>query len=386
MILEKYRPKKIEEMIDNRSQAMEILNMIKNYKKGRGILVYGPPGCGKTLSIELIAKKLNYEIVRLTAADFRSYNQLKRTILQSSLQSSLLYSGKILLIDELEFVFDPGMKRGIRELIKESPYPVVLISQNPYVQQLREIRAMCKLVKFNKVRWTSIAKYLEKIAKHEKIKYEKRAIDQLARMSNGDVRAALIDLASLNEVTMESIKSVGDRDQEQSIFDTLKIIFKTTDIENSSLALEQSDKTPDEIFWWIEENIFREYESPEEVAKAYGFLSFADFFKNQITKRQAWSLQKYFLDGLIMISVAKKKVYRKYVKYESPKFFLQFKRRVGKELETVLEKIGEMTHTSKKRAMSYIPLMKILIKKRHATFGFSKEELDQIISSNITSV
>ncbi len=377
-LLEKYKPGKISEILDNRIAAEEVLRLVKNYKRRKAIMIYGPPGCGKTLTAEIVAHELKYELVRLTAADFRSYYQLKRSILQSSLQASLSYKGKILLIDELEFVFDPGMKRGLKELIRESPFPVILISQNPYVPQLREIRKFCKLVKFNRVKWTSIKRLMEKIVKAEKIKYESNALDQLARMSNGDVRAALIDLSSLPEVTVESLQTIGDRAQEQSIFDTLKVLFKTLDLENAYLALDQAEKTPDEIFWWLEENIFREYEKPEDIAKAYQYLAFADFFKNQITRRQAWALQKYFLDGLMFVSIAKKEPYRKFIKYESPKFFLQFKNQISKSLGNALQKIGGMTHTSKKRAMNYLFLIKILVEKKKFEFNFTEDELESI--------
>lgn len=375
-LLEKYKPKKISEMIDNKKPAEEVLRLVKNYKKGKAIMLYGPPGCGKTLSVEIIAQELNYELVRLTAADFRSYTQLKKTILQSSLQASLRFKGKILLVDELEFVFDPGMKRGLKELIKESPFPVILISQNPYIQQLKEIRQMCKLIKFDRVKWTSIRNLLEKIARKERIKYEKSALDQLARMANGDVRAALIDLGSLLEVTTKSLQTLGDRAQEQSIFDTLKVLFKTKDLENALLALDQAEKTPEEIFWWLEENIFREYEKPEDIARGYEYIAFADFFKNQITKRQAWNLQKYFLDGILFVSIAKTSVYRKFVKYHPPTFFSQIKTQITKELEGILEKIGKQTHTSKQRAMDYLPLIKILIEKRKGLSFLDESEME----------
>ena len=179
-------------------------------------------------------------------------------------------------------------------------------------------------------------------------------------MSNGDVRAALIDLASLNEVTMESIKSVGDRDQEQSIFDTLKIIFKTTDIENSSLALEQSDKTPDEIFWWIEENVVREYQD-DDLKNALEFLSLADIMRNRITKRQDWSLFRYYLDFIsVGIALSKKETYRKFVKYGFPTYILKkgIMKTKKKELESKIEKLRERMHCSKKIIREEMPYLK----------------------------
>ncbi|MEM7827023.1 MAG: replication factor C large subunit [Candidatus Aenigmatarchaeota archaeon] len=375
-LLEKYRPKKLADVIGNRKQIEETLEYIKKYKKGKALLIYGPSGCGKNLVIELIANELSYELIELSPSDLRDYENIKKTVLESAKQKSLFNKGKIILIDEID-TMDQGMNKGLVELIKESPFPVVLITTNPFEKRALTIRQHSKLIRFDKIRSDSLKAFLEKVAKSEGIKYEDRALSQLSRFANGDIRAALIDLQVLGEVTENSIRDFSTRNLEQSVFETLRIIFKTKEIENAKIALSQSDKTPEEIFWWLEENIFREYSRPEDIASGYKYLADADFFQSLIIKRQAWGLEKYFIDALSLISIAKSEAYKKFVLYQSPKFFVEIKK--PKDLLTSCEKIGRLTHCSKKVAMEYLPLLKAMIKKnKKIGEEFTKEELDAV--------
>ena len=44
----------------------------KNQLVKRGIYLYGPPGCGKTMFVEKILKKMNYDIIKYDAGDVRN--------------------------------------------------------------------------------------------------------------------------------------------------------------------------------------------------------------------------------------------------------------------------------------------------------------------------
>jgi replication factor C large subunit len=376
-LLEKYRPKNISDVIGNKKQIEEILGHVKNYHKGKPLMLHGPSGSGKNLVLELIARELNYELVELTASDFRDYQSIKQGILNSATQISLFSKGKIILVDDTE-IADHGMMKGIREVVRESSFPVMLMAANPYTKQLYELRKISILVRFDKVRSDSMKSFLEKIAKAEGIAYEEKALGQLARMADGDVRSALIDLEAIGEVTEKSILLLGQRNFKQSVFDTLKIMLKTTDSENSKLAIEQSEKDPEEIFWWMEENIFREYEKPQEIAVAYEFLARADYFSCLIMRRQSWGLQKYVSDMMAFVSIAKQNPYRKFSMYQSPKFFARLGARRSADITNIMEKIGKMTHTSRKNASFFIPMLKRLSKQGYLDDYFTTDEKDAL--------
>jgi len=373
MLIETYAPARTKDILGNTKAIEDTRTWIKNWKHG-ALILYGPVGIGKSLAIRLIAKELKLELIESNANEVRGYKAIKETILKATAQRSLFYSGKLIVIDELDAL---DSTRGISELIKNTSHPVVLIAQDPYLQKLANLRKTCKLVKFIKVRYTEIEKFLEEICKKENIVYDRKALNQLAKISDGDVRAALTDLESLLELTQETITSLGFREKKEDIFNTLKIIFKTESIENVRIALDNSEKSPEDLFLWMSENIISEYENLEDVAGAYDYLSKADIFRARIMKRQAMSLYKYFIEiSFYGVALSKKEPSKKFVMYKFPMLYFR-----KDELDSVKEKIAQKLHISKKEAGEYIPLIKIKLEKVKKEFGFDEDEIELVKSA-----
>ena len=376
-LLEKYRPRSLGDVIGNRKQIEEMLGLIRNYRKGRPIMVYGPSGSGKNIALEMISRELNFDLCELASSDFRDYNSIRNGILNSATQMSLFRKGRIILIDEIESP-ESGMMRAVREIVRQSRFPVVLMTSNPFTKQLYELRKMSAMIRFDKIRHDAIRGFLEDVAKKEGIKYEDKAISQLARIADGDVRSALIDMEAIGEVTESSILLLGKRRFEQSVFETTKIILKSMDSENARAAIEQSEKDPEEIFWWLEENICREYDDPEDISSAYGCLAKADYFNCLIIRRQTWSLQKYATDMISFVGASKKRAYRKFVMYQPPGFFAGLVRRNSGGMNELSEKLASGLHVSKKNAVQYMPLLRRLLKSGKLAGILTEEEKDII--------
>ena len=263
MLLSKYRPKKLSEIIGNKSQIEKVINDIKHYEKP--ILISGPPGCGKTISVNLIGKELNYEIINLNSDEIRDYKSLKKILINSSTQLSLFRKKKLIVIDEAETV---SSIKGLRELIKVTKYPIILIVNDVYDSKLKSLLSYFDLIKFHKIRVNSIEKILKKISYNEGLKIDNKNIKQIAFNSDGDLRAAIIDLES-NNIDFY-------RNKLYRIFKVLNIVFKSSTYSNALDAIKNSDKDLNQIKWWIEENIPNEYENPEEILKAFKILSYED--------------------------------------------------------------------------------------------------------------
>jgi len=376
MWVEKYRPKNLREFV-NQKEALEIfLNWIKNWKPGsKALLFYGPPGTGKTALIQAFAQEKNFDFVEMNASDFRSKSQIEEVFGRSMMQKSLFRKSKIFLIDEIDGIAgreDLGGVSAIIKIIKESVYPCVLTANNPYDPKLKVLRENCILVEFRKIHVYDIEKRLEEICKKEGISIEKEVLRNLAKRAEGDLRAAINDLETVargrKKVTLEDLEVLGYREREASIFDALKIIFKTQSAISAKLSIANIDKDPEEILWWVENNITKEYEKPEEIAKAFEFLSKADLFRQRITTTQNWKFRAYMIDLMTAgIALSKKEMYRKFTKYEYPKklVILGSTKELRKEEKELLLKLSQLLHCSTKKVKSeYLPYLKIIFKDR----------------------
>jgi replication factor C large subunit len=230
------------------------------------------------------------------------------------------------------------------------------------------LRNYCQLVEFKKIHVFDIEKRLKQICENEKIVAEKEVLREIAKRAEGDLRAAINDLETVargkKKITLEDLKVLGNRDVEASVFDALKTIFKTKSALAAKISISNVDKDPEEIFWWIENNISREYEKPEEIAKAFEILSKADLFRQRVVKRQDWSLKKYMIDLMTAgVANAKKEMYRKFTKYQYPsKLIVLGRTKVERkeEKEKLLELSKELHCSTKKIRSEFLPYFKLM--------------------------
>ncbi|MEM5797560.1 MAG: replication factor C large subunit [Candidatus Aenigmatarchaeota archaeon] len=367
MWIVKYKPN-LSEYVNQKEAVEKFLRWIKNWKQGKALLFYGPPGTGKTCLIETFSKEKNWDFIELNASDFRDRKQIEEILGQSMKQSSLFGRGKIFLIDEIDGLAgreDLGGVSAIIKIIKESRFPVVLTCNNPYDSKLRSLREYCQLVQFKKFSVYDIEKRLKQIADNEGIKVDKEILQQLAKRAEGDLRAAIIDFESIShgkkEIQQSDLEVLSYREREQSIFNALTILFKTKSALVAKLAINNVDKDPEEIFWWIENNIAHEYENPEEIAKAYDILSKADLFRQRIKSRQNWKFLAYMVDLMTGgVATAKKEMYKKFTRYQYPNNLIilgesKFERK--EEKEKLLELSQNLHCSTRKLKKEFLPFL-----------------------------
>jgi len=305
----------------------------------------------------------------------------------------LFRRSKLFLIDEIDGIAgreDLGGVGAIIKIIKETKFPVVLTANNAYDQKLRSLREHCELVQFKKIHVYDIERKLKEICENEGINYDELVLRGLAKISSGDLRAAINDLEAIShgkeKITIEDLDSLGSRERETSIFDIMKIIFKTENILTAKTSINNSDKDPDEIFWWIENNIINEYEKPEEIAKAFDMLSKADLFRSRISSAENWKLKGYMIDMMTGgVAVSKREMYRKFSRYQYPSNIALLGRTKAdrKDMKELLGRLSKQFHcSSRKLKTHYLPFIKIMMKNKGtrgqliSSFQLTRDEID----------
>ena len=380
----KYIPKSLKDIEGQDSAVVALKNFVLNFKgkdksgktvtkaKKRALIVYGAPGCGKTSSVYALANDFNLELLEINASDFRNESQINAVLGHSSAQRSLFFKEKLLLVDELDGVAgreDRGGLTAIQDLIETTNYPIIITSNAPYDQKFSTIRKKCELVEFQELQYLTVYNVLKKICDNEKVKYDEMTLKGLARRAGGDLRGAITDLQLLSttgEIAKESLEELGGRRQLESMLQALVKVFKTTDPKIALSAFENVDEDMEKIFLWIDENLPREYDKPDDLARAYDVLSRADVMYGRISRWQHWRFLSYVSELLTAgIAVSKKEKYAKFVQYQPTQRILKIWMANQKYLKrkAIAQKIAGATHSSVKEVVKDMDYYKIMFKK-----------------------
>jgi len=376
MFIIKYRPKSLKDFVDQKEALAKFLKWYRNWKPGsKAALLYGRPGTGKTCLVEAFANDENLQLIQMNASDTRSKKQIEEVFGHASSVASFLKKGRIFLIDEVDGIAgkeDVGGIKAIIEIIKKSRHPVVLTANDPYDPKLKVLREYCELIPFSEISVWDIEKKLKEICEKEGVDYDKEVLHQIAKRSEGDLRAAINDLETIargkKKIGIKDLEVLGFREREKDMFEALKVLFKTSSFTAARLSIANVDLEPENIMWWIEENISNEYERPEEIAKAYDALAKADVFKARIINRNYWKLMRYMNDLMTAgVSLAKNEVYRKFTKYQFPAKlrYLSASKAEREEEKEKLRKLSKLLNCSTKKVKKeFLPFFKAFEKDK----------------------
>ncbi len=359
--VEKYRPASLKNVAGNPKSIQRLVGWAEEWKAGvpgkKAVLLYGPPGTGKTSAAYALAGDLNYDIIELNASDTRTRGIIDRIVGSASTSGTLSPGkGKIITLDEVDGIHrrsDYGGLNALKKWVNASHHPLVLIANDPWSLP-REFRALCEMLEFRKIDQRTVLKILKNVCTKEGIETKEQVLKIIATNSGGDLRSAINDLQSLTEgkdkLSVKDLDALKMRDSKIRIFDTLRMIFKTTSIDRAREAVFDSEEDQDTIMKWMVENLPLEYEDPEDLKAAFDCISRADVFRGRILKRQDWGLLKYVTDLMSAgVALSKKDVYKKFTRYQYPKTFVVYARTKKKRaiIGAIAEKMSGKCHGSK---------------------------------------
>ncbi|TAL14239.1 replication-associated recombination protein A [Patescibacteria group bacterium] len=216
-LAERMRPTTLDEVIGQTHLlgSGEILRQIVKNKEPVSLILWGPPGSGKTTLARIIAREVEAEFIELSAVTSGKKDVEK--VVEHAKQNWNLHLRTILFVDEIhrfnkaqQDAFLPHVESGLITLIgatTENPSFEVI---NPLLSRSRVL----VLEPLNKDEIITILKHALKLEKATK-NVSPEALDYLAELSGGDARVALgnLELAlSMNKkVTPEIVKVAAQK-------------------------------------------------------------------------------------------------------------------------------------------------------------------------------
>lgn len=360
---EKYRPKNLDGILGNAKAVAELRAWARGWEEGRPemkcLILYGPPGVGKTSAALALASEMDWDYIELNASDQRTAEIIKSVAGPASQVSTFSGRRRLVILDEadnLHGTYDRGGAAAILRVIKDATQPVVLIA-NEYYDMEKPLRDACRGVQFRSIRAQTIAALLREICRREGIECEPDAIMRIAEMSGGDLRSAINDLEAaaqgLKHLRLDDV-ATSERDVKASIFRVLDSIFRGENAKSALEATYQLDESPEDLIHWIDENLPVVYKD-RELAKGYECLSRADIFLGRVRRRQNYTLWRYatfLMTG--GVRAASPKVRRGYTQFRPPSLWKRLgqTRKARSVRDSAARKIAAHCHVSTSYARS----------------------------------
>lgn len=245
------RPKTLEEYVGQEHILGKDKILYRTIKADRlsSIILWGPPGCGKTSLARVISETTKYKFTRINAVT-SGVGDIKNAVAEAS-NLMLNPSGKcILFIDEIHR-FNKLQQDALLPYVENGT--VILIgatTENPYFEVNKALISRSMVVKLEPLTIKNIYEVLKRslTAKeglgNYKIEIEDETLRKIADVSNGDVRTALngLEVAVLttkmdangvikitNEIAADSVqnrKAIFDKNGD-SHYDNISAFIKS---------------------------------------------------------------------------------------------------------------------------------------------------------------
>jgi replication factor C large subunit len=400
--VEKYRPKKIEDIVGNEEAKATFIEWLKSKRKTKkAVLLYGSPGVGKTALVNAAAKEFGFTIIEMNASDTRSEKAVNEIAKPATSYLALdtftaESKGNLLFLDEVDGIAgneDRGGVSAIIDIVEKSRVPVIMAANDPEVDKLRPLKKVCLLIRFHQIRLPLIITLLQKICLLEHVKADFEALEHIAQNSKGDVRSAINDLQSLGEekhlLTLQDTMALAPRNKDISMDETLKGFFSAKSVDEASSLLFRSSVDYDEFIMSVSDNLPKRYTNPDELAVAYDYVSQADLFRGRIGT-EYWHLLKYFFNDLSKAAAVAPESYKPFEFISPPIRIISLFWTKGKRtmLNGICGKIGAQCHVSISKAKhEFVPFIKTMLQKQKSSaliswLELTPEEVDFLVKMN----
>lgn len=248
MWVEKYRPQKLSEVVNQKEVIGSIDALIKDPTDMPHLLFSGSAGVGKTTTALCIARQILGDHSRdytleLNASDERGIGMVREKVKKFSRFAGMAeVPFKIIILDEADEMTSDA-QTALRRIIEDTArYCRFIMIANNISKIIDPIQSRCATFKFTSVSQEDVVGHLKVIAGKEKVKADSKGLKSIYDYSEGDLRHAINLMqaaASLGEISEKSVRSAAGLTKTSDVDDVLSMALsgKVNDAREKMIEL-----------------------------------------------------------------------------------------------------------------------------------------------------
>lgn len=287
-LAERMRPQKLSDFLgqDHLLADGKILRRAIETDNLMSLILWGPPGVGKTTLARIIALETKSEFHHISAVT-SGVKDLRQIIDKAKYTLTKLNKKTILFIDEIHR-FNKAQQDALLQSVEEGTITLIgATTENPSFEVISALLSRCKVYRLEPLRFDELRKIINRaletdpLLKSKHVSMQEQAIDALITYSGGDARIALNVLEITVNTLSESPHDKLDIDIEaiQQTFQTkLAIYDKSGDYHYdviSAFIKSVRGSDPDAAIYWLA-RMLHGGEDPKFIARRLIILASED--------------------------------------------------------------------------------------------------------------